>query len=212
MAGSALATVALLGLIARRAALFPAEPVRKPNSVEPILNAMLDRIAAREPVAIFGEFAQLSPSLLDFRLLAREPDVRLTEWGDVVQSQIDSTVARLRANVRWLEIVERGRGTRMVAHSPTLPWAGREGESNETVLGEIVTSLRPSTFLVLTVDASSPFFTPDYIRTVRRGDEYAAILARQSVRLEETIRFDDLGVTLLRFERQEQSSAVPFGR
>jgi hypothetical protein len=203
------AAIAFAVLLTHRSFSFvesagPAKP-----STKPLLQAVLDRIPHGEPVLVLGEFAELSPYVVNFHLLAQRPESTVRPHPATLKTAsmdphtvwIDQKIAALTARyeaVSWIETPTTD--PIEVGHSRTKAWENDVSLAPAEVFKDLKDSLRPKRILVMDVEEDSPSHTKDYQRTAYTADEFLPLIAADDAfRRQEMLAFADVGVRLVVF-------------
>ena len=198
----ALATLLLVAGVARLHVFFESARSTEQLGTEEITAAICERIEVRPSALLVGQFAEISPYAITWKLASRSGDVSLPFDGR--REAFTRGLARLRQRHPWISLLERsGADPRSrVAYAPTKQ---REVLEPTVLLDSLIGADAPDRVVVLEVESNSAWNTTDYHRFAYPGSEFLPLLTkRPGYRQSETTTFSSKGIKMFVFDRNSE--------
>ena len=205
----AFATVLLVAAVARLAVFLESTRRAEQLGTEEVTAVVCNRLEARPSALLVGQFAEISPYAITWKLASRSgDDVNLP--FDARREPFARRLARLRERHPWISLLERSGSdpTYRIAYAPTKQ---REVLEPTVLLDSLMRAVAPDRVVVLGVESNSPWNTADYHRFAYPGSELLPLLTKRSgYRHSETTTFSSKGIKMFVFDRNsEQVDQLP---
>ena len=201
------ATLLLVAGAARLNVFFESTRSTEQLGTEEITAAICERLEVRPSALLVGQFAEISPYAITWKLASRSGEVSLPFDGR--RELFARGLARLCQHHPWISLLERGGSdpTSRVAYAPTKQ---REVLEPAVLLDSLIAADAPDRVVVLEVESNSAWNTTDYHRFAYPGSEFLPLLTkRPGYRQSETTTFSSKGIKMFVFDRNPEQVDQP---